>query len=434
MPATNPPANPLANPPARPPDEFDPGDVISVGGAPRMALGQLAELAFAHDPPGHPTDLGTLLTTLTAAARSPLGLTPGRCATQECQYPPEYLGTFVNPDNPARNMPDTAYCQRCGYLTYSAGMYTDVHTLYGHPAVPPEPYLGRHDTAIGWTHMPGTRGRTIVSVTGCDPVSPGCDNCYSALASSMPRLTRLEKYAGVAVDGKFTGLVKTHPLILDKALTVQQRCTYFHNSMSDTFHPKVADGHIAYWLSIVAATPRHNWIQPTKRHARMASLLTSTRLLGLVEANWERRFPGEEFPGWPLANLAVGVSVEDQDRADMRMPYAERIVDDVACVVVSAEPLLERTTLRRWLNGPARDKLWVIAGGESGPGHRPVDLDHVRQLRDECGEAGVPFYYKQEGGLKPTSGGRILDGLEHDGWPAMAYRPVPGWRRRKATR
>ncbi len=410
-------------------DEFDPDEIITIDGQPTITVGRLAEIAFeneaAYRKSVEAAGLGILLDTVEA---------PDACEFEGCDRAAEYVGIFLDPVEPRYNEPGTAYCGRCGHRAYAEGRFADVETLFGQPAVPPEPFEGKHGTGIGWTHMPGTRGETIVSVTGCDPVSPGCDNCYSALASSMPRLTRLDKYAGVAVDGKFTGLIKLHPQVLNEALAKRRRTTWFHNSMSDTFHAKVPDGHIAHHFAIAAATPWHNWIDLTKRHGRMASLLTSDAFRELVVVNWKRMFPDRPFPGWPLPNIAVGVSVEDQQRADLRMPHLERIVDHVACVFVSAEPLLGPVDLTRWLDGPGHDKLWVIAGGESGPNHRPVDLDHVRALRDQCALFGVPFYYKQQGGLRPTSGGRLLDGAESDQWPAMAYRPVPEWTDpRKAT-
>ncbi len=399
-------------------DEFDPADVITIGGVPATTVGRLADLA-AENELSYRRQLrsGGLHDQVPA-------LFVAECESSDCDRPAEYVGTFVNRANPAKIRPDTLYCQRCAYVCHAGGMFVDVTTLFGESACPVQPYLGKHDTAIGWTHAPGTRGKTIVSVTGCDPVSPGCNNCYAALLSSSPRMQRLEKYQGVAVDGKFTGVVKLHPDVLDKALGMRQRCTFFHNSMGDTFHPKVTDRHIAYHLVIAAATPRHNWLNLTKRHARMASLLRSPRFRELVQEVWAERFPGRPFPGWPLPNLAVGVSVEDQTRANWRMPYLEQIAGEVACVFVSAEPLLGPVNLFRWLTGPARAKLWVIAGGESGPNHRPLDLDHVRDLRDQCAYASVPFYFKQVGGRTPTSGGRVLDGVESLQWPAFAYREV----------
>lgn len=399
-------------------DEFGPDEVITIDGQPTITVGQLAEIAFTQEAAYRRSMYDSGLGALLPPPRTVI------CSTAGCDRPAEYVGRFVNHTNPDRDLDDVVYCQRCGYLTHAGGMFVDVTTLYGQPACPVVPYLGKHGTAIGWTHFPGTEGRTIVSVTGCDPASAGCDVCYAERASSSPRLQRLPKYQGVAVNGKWTGVIKMHPQVLEDALRIRKRITWFHNSMSDTFHPRVPDGHIAWHYAVAAATPHHNWIDLTKRHGRLGALLTSTRFHDLIEANWNRRFPDRPFPGWPLPNVAVGVSVENQAAANMRMPHLIRVVDQVPCVFVSAEPLIGRVDLTPWLTGPARSKLWVIAGGESGPGHRPVDLDHVRDLRDQCHYAGVPFFFKQVGGLKPTSGGRELDGAESTEWPAMAYRKV----------
>ncbi len=285
----------------------------------------------------------------------------------------------------------------------------------------------KHGTSIGWTHMPGTKGETLVTVTGCDPASPGCDNCYSAVASSMPRLTRLEKYQGVAVAGKFTGLVKMHPDVLLQAVRWDARRTIFYNSMSDWLHPKVTDRFIARGLAMAAGTVRHNWLKLTKRHPRLRALLRSPVFRDLILAEYRDLFgPNAPLFEWPLPNVAYGVSVENQEYAERRMPYLVDCADDAACLFVSAEPLLGAADLNPWL-GQQRflGQFWVIAGGESGSGHRPVDLDHVRDIRDACTDAHVPFYFKQVGGRTSTGGGRTLDGREHDGWPAMAYREIP---------
>lgn len=284
----------------------------------------------------------------------------------------------------------------------------------------------RHGTAIGWTHWPGTRGETLVTVTGCDPASRGCDNCYSAALSSGPRLARLEKYRGVAVTGKFTGLVKLHPGELDKALHWQDRRTIFYNSMSDWLHPRVPDGFVADGYAVAAYTVRHNWLKLTKRHARLRALLRSAAFRDLVLVNYRRRF-GASAPlfDWPLPNVAVGVSVEDQNAADLRMPCLVDAADHAECLFVSAEPLLDEVDLTRWLPIRKPGQLWVIAGGESGPHHRPLNLDHARGIRDQCAGNGVAFFFKQVGGPRPTSGGKELDEREHQEFPAMAYRTVP---------
>lgn len=286
----------------------------------------------------------------------------------------------------------------------------------------------KHGTAVSWTHWPDTTGETLVTITGCDPVSPGCDHCYSAVASSGPRLQQFPKYHDVAVKGKFTGIIKIHPDELLKPARWDKRRTIFYNSMGDTLHPRVAVRFIARGFAMAAGTPRHNWLKLTKRHARLRSLMRSRYFRDLIRAEYRDLFgPSAPLFDWPLPNVAVGVSVENDEFARRRMPYLLDCAEDATCLFVSAEPLVGAADLNPWLGEQQFiGQLWVIAGGESGPGYRPVDLDHIRDIRDACGDAHVPFYFKQVGGRTSTSGGRLLDGVEHNGLPAMAYRTVTG--------
>lgn len=297
---------------------------------------------------------------------------------------------------------------------------------------------GKHGTAIGWTHWPDTRGETVVDVTGCDPASPGCGaplgpgKCYSAVQSgdTGPRgLANHPRYLGVADANGFTGVVRMHPEMLEVPLHHRTRRTYFHNSMSDTLHPKVTDSFIAAHLAVAGWCQWHNFLNCSKRHARLPALLRSAAFAGMVEANYRSRFgPAAPALPWPLPNVAWGLSVEDQERADIRMPYLARSAEHAECLFVSAEPLLGPVSLRRWLTEFRPGQLWVIAGGQSGAGYQPLNLNHARRLRDDCAEFGIPFFFKQVGGRFPSTGGKELDGREHAEFPAMAYREVPPWR------
>lgn len=292
----------------------------------------------------------------------------------------------------------------------------------------------KHGTAIGWTHWPGTRGVTLIAVTGCDPVSPACGmplgpgHCYAAVLSSShgPRgLAGHPKYRGVAVDGRFTGVIRLHPGEFDKADRWRERRTVFETSMGDWLHPEVPDEFVALSVAVTAGTPRHNWLKLTKRHARLGSLIGSPRFRDLVLTQYRQRYGhAAALFDWPLPNLALGVTVEDQVWAERRMPRLASIAPHAACVFVSAEPLLAEVDLAPWMPLIADGKLWVIAGGQSGQAFQPVDLDHLRRLRDDCARHRVPYYLKQIGGARPTSGGRALDGSEHSGLPPMAYRQV----------
>lgn len=292
----------------------------------------------------------------------------------------------------------------------------------------------KHGTAIGWTHWPGTKGVTLVAVTGCTPISKACGqplgpgHCYAAVLSSSygpAGLARHPKYEGVAVDGQFTGIVRMHPEVYDKADRARSRWTIFETSMGDWLHERVTDEFVALGVAVTAGTPRHNWLKLSKRDGRLAKLIPSPRFRDLVLREYRRRYgPSVPLFDWPLPNLALGLTVEDQEMADKRMPRLVEVADHCACPFVSAESLLSDTRLAQWMPLFQPGQLWVIGGGQSGKDYQPVNLDHLRRLRDDCATHQVPFFLKQLGGPRPTSGGKRLDGREHLELPAMAYRTV----------
>lgn len=292
----------------------------------------------------------------------------------------------------------------------------------------------KHGTAIGWTHWPNTTGETLIAVTGCDPTSPACGFplgpgfCYSAVQSSSygpAGLARHPKYEGVAVDNQFTGLVKLHPEVFDKADRWRNPRTIFEDSMSDWLHKKVPDEFVALSFAVTAGTYRHNWLKLSKRHGRLGSLIGSRRFRDLVLTQYRRRYgPSAPLFDWPLPNLALGLTMEDQLWAGRRMPHLLKVADHASCCFVSAEPLLGPVDLTPWMPLFPPGKLWIIGGGQSGKNYQPVDLDHLRRLRDDCAQHQVPFFFKQIGGARPTSGGKKLDGREHLEFPAMAYRDL----------
>jgi protein gp37 len=176
-------------------------------------------------------------------------------------------------------------------------------------------------------------------------------------------------------------------------------------------------------FKIMGQAPHHTFQVLTKRPARMRALLnrwTEQYALRMLE---EREIASP----WPLPNVWLGTSVEDQRSAAERVPL---LMDAPAAVrFLSCEPLLAPINLcqavgaplshehgpscREWLTGLG----WVIVGGESGPRHRTFDLDWARSLRDQCQTAGIPFFFKQVGGRTPKAGGRLLDGRTWDEMP-----------------
>lgn len=260
-------------------------------------------------------------------------------------------------------------------------------------------------TTIEWTQA--TWNPTI----GCDRVSPGCDRCY-AVGVAHRFASSTEAFAGTTErrDGRtdWTGRVN---LLGDDRLTEPLRWRkgrrVFVDSMSDLFHDKVPDEHIHQVFAVMELL--------TKRHARLRAVLNSPQLRVVVEANGGT---------WPLPNVWVGVSVENQQWADIRIPAL--LSTPAAVRWISAEPLLGPVDLTRflrparcsqcgqawdaWACGPTHALLahdpglrWVVVGGESGPGCRPMHPTWARQLRDQCAASGVPFLFKQWGGWGPVT-------------------------------
>ena len=232
-------------------------------------------------------------------------------------------------------------------------------------------------TGIEWTD------RTWNPLTGCTKVTPGCDHCYAK--------TMHERFNG---PGSFD-TVTLHPERLDQPLRWRKPARVFVNSMSDLFHRDVPDEYIAWVFGVMALAPEHTFQILTKRHGRMRSLLSSGDFrrmvgerVGVREGVYRR-----ELVGWPLPNVWAGVSVENQQWADLR-PDALRGTP-AAVRFLSVEPLLGPVTVD--LTGID----WVIVGGESGPGARPMHPGWARSLRDQCVAAGVPFLFKQWGAWAP---------------------------------
>ena len=247
-------------------------------------------------------------------------------------------------------------------------------------------------SGIEWTDA------TWNPVTGCTKVSPGCDNCYAE--------TFAERFRGTPGHYFEAGFDLTlRPSKLDQPLRWTRPRRIFINSMSDLFHEDVPDEFIARVFAVMSQAPQHAFQLLTKRHGRMRSLLSR------VGPEWSM------FTGvWPLPNVWIGVSVEDQKWADIRIPA---LLETPAAVRwISAEPLLGPVELRTshcpahdfpggfcTFSCPQRQRLdWVVVGGESGRDARPMHPDWARSLRDQCVSAGIPFLFKQHGQYSPAWG------------------------------
>jgi protein gp37 len=237
---------------------------------------------------------------------------------------------------------------------------------------------------IQWTEA------TWNPVTGCDRVSVGCDHCYAMTLSKRLKAMGAEKYqvdGDPRTSGPGFGLT-LHPAALDIPRRWRAPRVVFVNSMSDLFHAKVPLSFLRDVFDVMRETPQHTYQVLTKRALRLRRVADQL--------------------DWP-PNVWMGVSVENAgvlDRVDdlRQVPASVRFL--------SCEPLLGP------LDGITLDGIgWVIAGGESGPNYRPMDLAWARGIRDACTDASVPFFFKQWGGRTPKALGRQLDGELWDEMP-----------------
>jgi protein gp37 len=242
-------------------------------------------------------------------------------------------------------------------------------------------------SSIEWTEA------TWNPVTGCDRISAGCDHCYALALAKRLKAMGAEKYQADG-DPRTSGPgfgVTTHPRALELPAKWRSPRVVFVNSMSDLFHAKVPLSFIRDVFDVMANTPQHTYQVLTKRAIRARKLTDKL--------------------DWP-DNLWLGVSVESAaftHRVDelRQIPAAVRFL--------SCEPLLGP------LDGINLDGIgWVIAGGESGPHYRPMQVSWARGIRDTCLDADVPFFFKQWGGRTPKMLGRELDGRTWDQYPASA--------------
>jgi protein gp37 len=301
------------------------------------------------------------------------------------------------------------------------------------------------ETTIEWTRSDdGSPGRTWNPVTGCTKVSAGCDHCYAERFA--------ERFRGVAGHPYEQGFdLKLWSERLDRPLRWKAPKRIFTNSMSDLWHADVPEAFIADVFAVMSLARWHTFMVLTKRPRRMQRLLTDQAWLGSVSRRMQviaadQRIPNAGNLPFPVPNVWLGVSVENQEAA-YRIDW---LVQTPAAVrFLSCEPLIGRLNIETWLwltrpstagpwtdalgrrrggggiggqtisRRPANDLHWVIAGGESGPGHRACDPRWIEELRDTCVDAEVPFFFKQWGGLRPKSGGRELDGCTWDEFPEV---------------
>jgi protein gp37 len=338
-------------------------------------------------------------------------------------------------------------------------------------------------TQIEWTDA------TWNPIRGCSRVSDGCRHCYAE--GQAARIILMDRGKGVAEGngaydgllakgGQWNGKIKVVPEVMDQPLRWKKPRAIFVNSMSDLFHENVPTDVIDHVFAIMAIAPQHTFQILTKRPERMLEYMkgleaaaeawapvtqngvfTAANVLNIRYMS--RQIGATGFPqvAWPLPNVWIGVSVENQDTARERIP---QLLETPAAVRwLSMEPLLGPVDISEWLGAGIG---WVVAGGESGPLARPMHPQWPRDIRDQCQAAGVPFLMKQWGEWVnpadgPTEGvnyasvqrkahvnidgtafdaldtkakdnavdmyrlgkrqtGRLIDGVMHDAYPAAA--------------
>jgi protein gp37 len=286
-------------------------------------------------------------------------------------------------------------------------------------------------TGIEWTDA------TWNPTTGCDRISPGCDHCYALTMAARLKAMGQARYQADGdprTSGPGFGFTE-HPDILDQPLRWTRPRRIFVNSMSDLFHAQADDLFIAEVFAVMSLAPQHTFQVLTKRPKQMAGLLADP------DGDWRYKVSlarkritnrgGMDLPPpkWPLPNVWLGTSVENQRYADLRIPHLART--PAAVRFLSVEPMLGPVDPRPgWARGPdlglnqagltwLKEWIdWVIVGGESGPGARPMQPTWARDLRDQCVAAGVPFLFKQAGSVLAAEWGcRSHKGTDMAEWP-----------------
>ncbi len=322
-------------------------------------------------------------------------------------------------------------------------------------------------SSIEWTD------ETWNPTVGCMKVSAGCEHCYAIRTAHRLAAIGQANYAGLTkklpdASLNWTGVVRMLPERLSVPIGWKKPSRIFVDSMSDLFHEDVPDEFIERVFGAMATAHWHSFQVLTKRPQRMLAWFTERYQVPLIDGSvgwegrdnrvWARRGdvldPSKDAGwtvdgqvaapwSWPLPNVWLGVSAEDQRAADERIPLL--LQTPAAVRFLSCEPLLgpielfdtSEGVLRgvavvrdggRSHDGPSGPSEyfdnsysgidWVIAGGESGPRYRPMDIDWARTLRDQCQAAGVAFHFKQHGGRTHSAGGRDLDGRTWDEYPA----------------
>ncbi|MTI83470.1 MAG: DUF5131 family protein [Firmicutes bacterium] len=263
-------------------------------------------------------------------------------------------------------------------------------------------------------------------VEGCAYVSPGCDNCWSAAQAHMRAGQNNEKirarYEGLTTpDGRWNGRIRFLHDNIDLPLRIKKPTVFA--IWNDLFHESVADISVINALGVMAEASQHTFLILTKRPERMKEIMTYDTVAADVWLGTSTGIDGSPLV-WPLPNVWLGVTAENQEQADKRIPLLLQI--PAAVRFVSVEPMLSAVNLTQAMYGTNPKGInwfgftdgfgyeallhWVVCGSESGPGRRQADIEWIRNLRDQCIAANVPFFLKQM-----EIGGKVVKMPELDG-------------------
>jgi protein gp37 len=260
-------------------------------------------------------------------------------------------------------------------------------------------------------------------IIGCSRISEECRNCYAATAAASPRLQQFPQYKGVE---EWDGTINFAESQLRKPLSWRNPKRIFVCSMPDLFHENIPDEWRDRIFAVMELTPRHTYQVLTKRTARMVEYFSNnpeSRILrhAIAIANYNKlqnlKLYQQVTRSLPFSNVWLGTTAGCQSSVNERLPLIDKLTRQGWTTFVSAEPLLEPISLG--LKFPGFKISQVITGAESGSGARPMEEDWVRDLRDQCVENDVAFFYKQD-----FKKGRKISLPELDGKQWIEF-PVP---------
>lgn len=289
-------------------------------------------------------------------------------------------------------------------------------------------------------------------VNGCRRCSPGCEHCYAERLIAT-RLRHMPKYKGLAIYNEFgpkwSGESRLWPSDLDAPLRAKKPGKIFVADMGDLFYEQVTNEEIAAVFGVMMACPHHTFQVLTKRAKRMRKWFEEVpiNVIDYIRDAAEDVFAKQHYDmtaanrraiaaghramrgqkGWPLPNVWLGVSVENQEYAEKRIP--ELLTTPAATRFVSYEPALGPVDFYAYLKSELRDQCltelksatlpgldWIICGGESGIGARPFDIGWATAVRDQCEKAGVAFFLKQLGKHPQIDGIDVAYDPSVDAW------------------